>query len=296
LRRTLEPEIAMRSCPLLTDQDLDSLGAQAKGLADIKQGLGDIYDGHHEFHLALLAPAASTWDTRVLTTLWRAGERYIRIGFGQFDDDATELERRATAHVALVNAFRTTVPEKAAAAVEEHLARNEQIALTALSGSSPAKAPREYGRRSTVRRGRRVAIGTVAREAERGERAHREVLVVIEMSENGLCRGVGITPPEHRDQLRVRPAAAGVLVRVRVKQAEPDADVPLGGAPQGGKHPDVPRRRRRPQQREMELVMAVVDRLHAQALLAELVRLTGQPVKLFGGDQQARTPREVRFQ
>ena len=137
LRRTLEPVIAVRSCPLLSDQDLDRLEAQASDLAGVDQALGDIYDGHHEFHLALLAPAASSWDIRILTTLWRAGERYIRIGFGQFDQDAAEPDRRATAHLALVTAFRTREPEKVAAAVEEHLARNERIAIAGLTGSSP---------------------------------------------------------------------------------------------------------------------------------------------------------------
>lgn len=137
LRRTLEPELALRSCPLLTDADLDQLEAQAAGLEDIEQGPGDIYDGHHEFHLALLAPASSTWDIRILTTLWRAGERYLRIGFRQFDHDPAEPERRTKAHLALVDAFRTREPVTVAAAVEHHLARNEQIALSALTGTSP---------------------------------------------------------------------------------------------------------------------------------------------------------------
>ena len=39
--------------------------------------------------------------------------------------------------LALVTAFRTREPEKVAAAVEEHLARNERIAIAGLTGSSP---------------------------------------------------------------------------------------------------------------------------------------------------------------
>ena len=138
LRRTLEPAVGKRSCPLLTDEDLNRLTVQAQGLSTIEQGIGDIYDSHHEFHLALLAPASSTWDTRVLTTLWRAGERYIRIGFGQYDHDPAEPDRRAKAHLALVDAFRTRDPEAVAAAIEHHLARNERVALAALGDTPPA--------------------------------------------------------------------------------------------------------------------------------------------------------------
>ncbi|MEW1756843.1 GntR family transcriptional regulator [Streptomyces cyaneofuscatus] len=133
LRRTLEPEIARRSCLLLTDEELDRLDAQAVDFGAREHGMADIYDGHHDFHLALLAPAATAWDIRLLTTLWRAGERYIRIGFGQLDPDPAEHERRGKAHTDLVAAFRTRDPDTVAAAVEEHLARNEKIAISALS-------------------------------------------------------------------------------------------------------------------------------------------------------------------
>lgn len=133
LRRALEPEIAQRSCTLLTDKDLDRLESRAADFGAREHGMADIYDDHHAFHLALLAPAATTWDIRVLTTLWRAGERYIRIGFGQLDPDPAEHERRGRAHMDLVAAFRTRDPAAVAAAVEQHLARNEKIAISALS-------------------------------------------------------------------------------------------------------------------------------------------------------------------
>lgn len=133
LRRTLEPEIARRSCRLLTGEELDGLDAQALDFGASDHGMADIYDGHHAFHLALLAPAATAWDIRLLTTLWRAGERYIRIGFGQLDPDPAEHERRGKAHTILVATFRTRDPDAVAAAVEEHLARNEKIAVSALS-------------------------------------------------------------------------------------------------------------------------------------------------------------------
>lgn len=132
LRRTLEPEIARRSCLLLTDAELDRLGGLAAGLGEPTQGMDDIYDGHHDFHFALFKPAASAWDLRVLTTLWRAGERYIRIGFGRLDSDPAEHERRGQAHLDIVDMFRTRDPDAVAQAIEQHLVRNERIAVAAL--------------------------------------------------------------------------------------------------------------------------------------------------------------------
>ncbi|WP_051109038.1 GntR family transcriptional regulator [Actinomadura flavalba] len=133
LRRVVEPEIAARSCTLLSDAELDRLEAEAAGFGARGHGIGDIYDGHHAFHFALLAPAATVWDVRLLTTLWRAAERYVRIGFGRLDPDPDEHRRRGRAHLDLVAAFRSRDPATASDAVAEHLARNERMALAALT-------------------------------------------------------------------------------------------------------------------------------------------------------------------
>lgn len=135
LRRTLEPELAARSCRLLSEQELDRLEQQAVEFSDEHRGMDAIYDDHHEFHTALLAPAATNWDVRILTMLWRAGERYIRIGFGRLDPDPHEHTRREQAHETLITAFRTRDPDTAAHAIHEHLAHNETTALKALEGA-----------------------------------------------------------------------------------------------------------------------------------------------------------------
>lgn len=132
LRRLLEPDIARRSCLLISDHELDRLASQAAQFGDESRSMDAIYDDHHEFHLALFAPAATAWDTRMLSTLWRAAERYIRIGFGLLDPDPDEHNRRRHAHEELVTVFRRRDPDAAAQAVFEHLDHNEQIALSAL--------------------------------------------------------------------------------------------------------------------------------------------------------------------
>ncbi|WP_246284744.1 GntR family transcriptional regulator [Gordonia asplenii] len=144
LRKILEPELASRSCQLLTVNELDRLAEHAVEFADEKLSMDAIYDSHLQFHLALLKPAATQWDARTLTTLWRAAERYIRIGFGLLDVDPHEHERRGEAHEHLIEAFRQRVPDLAAEAVFEHLARNEQAAHRALDAYNrePATAAR----------------------------------------------------------------------------------------------------------------------------------------------------------
>jgi DNA-binding GntR family transcriptional regulator len=141
LRRRLEPEIAQRSCRLLSDAELDRLEQQAVGFGAQDRTMNDIYDSHHEFHHALLAPAATSWDIRILSTLWRASERYIRIGWGSLDPDPQEHARREQYHVELVAAFRQRDPEVAADAVQQHLSRNEQTALLALGPGRSQVAP-----------------------------------------------------------------------------------------------------------------------------------------------------------
>ena len=136
LRRRLEPEIAQRSCRLLSDAELDRLELQAAEFGAEHRTMNEIYDSHHAFHLALLAPAATSWDIRILGTLWRAAERYVRIGWGRLDPDPQEHPRRAQHHLELVSAFRQRDPEIAAGALYHQQTRNEQTALLAL-GSAP---------------------------------------------------------------------------------------------------------------------------------------------------------------
>ena len=117
----------------LSDARLDELYDVASELGDADRSMDDIYDDHRAFHVALIAPAVTAWDERILNLLWRAGERYIRIGFGLLDPDPHEHDRRREAHQLLVNEFRQRDPDLAAKALDEHLAHNEELAGDALS-------------------------------------------------------------------------------------------------------------------------------------------------------------------
>jgi DNA-binding GntR family transcriptional regulator len=135
VRRLLEPDLARRSVRLLADAELDRLHQAAAEFGGAERSMDDIYDDHRAFHLALLAPAASAWDIRILMMSERASERYVRIGFGLLDPDPTEHDRRREAHQLLVDELRRRDPEVAARVLDQHLAHNEDLAHDALSGS-----------------------------------------------------------------------------------------------------------------------------------------------------------------
>ncbi|WP_181780944.1 GntR family transcriptional regulator [Pseudonocardia pini] len=139
LRHDLEPNIAARACALLGDDELDRLDDQARGFGDEHLGIDEIYEAHHAFHLALLRPAATEWDVRILGTLWRAAERYIRIGFGALDPDPREHGRREHAHHDLLEVFRSRDADAVRQGVHDHLAHNEQLALRALEPATEAR-------------------------------------------------------------------------------------------------------------------------------------------------------------
>lgn len=138
LRHQLEPDIAVRSCRLLSDADLDALEREAVGFGALDVWVDDIYEAHRAFHLALLQPAATEWDVRILGTLWRAAERYIRIGFGHLVASPSE-HGREHAHVELVRAFRSRDGGTVRQAVHDHLEHTMQIALHGLSACPYAR-------------------------------------------------------------------------------------------------------------------------------------------------------------
>lgn len=132
LRRVIEPELAERSCLMVSDAELDALEGSVHSFGDEQLGIDEVYEAHHDFHLRLLAPAATEWDVRILNTLWRAAERYIRIGFGKLDPQPAEHPRREHAHEELLKAFCSREPATVSEAVTRHLEHNEALAQKAL--------------------------------------------------------------------------------------------------------------------------------------------------------------------
>jgi DNA-binding GntR family transcriptional regulator len=129
LRQDIEPSVAARACPLLTDDDLQEA---ERLLAEHVRGDRDtdtLWEVHREFHLALLRPALTPWDLRILDQLWHASDRYTRVLFESYELDDDERKRREVAHRAIIDAARSRSGLELKRAITEHLVENEVACL-----------------------------------------------------------------------------------------------------------------------------------------------------------------------
>ena len=82
LRRMIEPVIARRAAPAMSDEHIDRLRAVLRELEEHEKSAEGINDkvviAHRLFHWELLAPGASPLVERTLRSLWRISERYVR--------------------------------------------------------------------------------------------------------------------------------------------------------------------------------------------------------------------------
>jgi DNA-binding GntR family transcriptional regulator len=132
LRRQLEPELAARSCTELTAENFNQARKYLAEFGSESSSLEEAYEAHHNFHLELLKPAATTWDIRILESLWHAAERYIELAFDSTEIGDDERNRRMEIHRELMEQFQLGDPARAEAAVLQHLNENEQFARSAI--------------------------------------------------------------------------------------------------------------------------------------------------------------------
>lgn len=133
LRRQIEPDLVAASSRLLKDADFARLEGFLTMFGDEELGIDDIYEAHHVFHRELLRPTATAWDLRVLETLWRAAERYVRVAFGRLDPDPQEHHRRGLVHAEILTTVRSRDARAVRRAINHHLDENERIALEAIA-------------------------------------------------------------------------------------------------------------------------------------------------------------------
>jgi DNA-binding GntR family transcriptional regulator len=131
LRLLMEPEIAARACTLLTDDDFHRIELLQQAHAEARDP-DERHQAHLALHAAMLGPAATDWDERVLDMLWHASERYVRCAFDRIAADPSEPGRRGRAHADLLAAFRTGEPDTAARALDAHLVHTRRFVLDTL--------------------------------------------------------------------------------------------------------------------------------------------------------------------
>jgi DNA-binding GntR family transcriptional regulator len=83
------------------------------------------WQGHYDFHEALVHPAANAWDDRILHTLWMAAERYTHLVFDPTRISDDERRRRYDKHRLLRDAALAADAGAMAEALREHLSANE---------------------------------------------------------------------------------------------------------------------------------------------------------------------------
>jgi DNA-binding GntR family transcriptional regulator len=135
LCRLIEPDLAVRASELLSPADLDRLEHHLVFLADPKASLDDVFDTCHAFHLDLVRPAATTWDLRILERLWRALERYFRVGYARGNDGADGVPQRwdDRAQRSVLAAHRCGDPDAVRQVTLRNIDHYEQVAERGLA-------------------------------------------------------------------------------------------------------------------------------------------------------------------
>jgi len=83
------------------------------------------WQGHYDFHAALVHPAANEWDDRIMQTLWMAAERYTHLVFDPTRITPAERDRRHATHRVLLDVALGDDPDAMIGALTEHLGANE---------------------------------------------------------------------------------------------------------------------------------------------------------------------------
>jgi DNA-binding GntR family transcriptional regulator len=135
MRRLIEPELCAQACLLHTDADLDELAAIAPDYYDTSIDPDEFYRAHREFHVRLLAPAATAWDLRVLQPLWQETDRCVRTLLDQLGMHPALLPGGAPPCSDLLDSFRTRDPERARVASRHHLDLNARRVREFMTGS-----------------------------------------------------------------------------------------------------------------------------------------------------------------
>jgi DNA-binding GntR family transcriptional regulator len=123
LRLLLEVDAAERACPLLTDDALEQLAAEFKRVTSAPQDSDLFWESHDALHLVLLRPVLTARLTRLVTQLWQASQRYLRVVYGE--TDALREHSAYERHLPLLEAARTRDGGVMRAALTDHLASVE---------------------------------------------------------------------------------------------------------------------------------------------------------------------------
>jgi DNA-binding GntR family transcriptional regulator len=140
LRYVVELPLAGASAGKRDAAAVDELDALLEGSRDLDPEVA--WQAHYDFHAALVEPAATEWDDRILHTLWTAAERYTHLVFDPTRISDEERDRRYETHRVLRDIALTGDADAMVEALHAHLAANEDkirrhiVALPAAGASA----------------------------------------------------------------------------------------------------------------------------------------------------------------
>ena len=135
LRLRIEPELAGRSARLKSALWVQGL---TEALEESRHTDPDrAWQGHYDFHERLVTPAGSSWDIRLLHTLWTAAERYTLLVFDPIVVDDDERERRYSRHRRLLERAADGDASGLEAELTSHLEVNEQEIVKRIGTLAP---------------------------------------------------------------------------------------------------------------------------------------------------------------
>lgn len=147
LRRLIEVDAAARAAPDLTEEHLSRLKSELMTMSNEAIDSDAFWNSHNEFHRALLVPVLSPRTERLITELWQAVERYLRIVY--IETDVLFTRSPYDRHRPLLDAARARDSSAMAAALTEHLESNEREVVKSLQqtiaerpGSGPDRSSR----------------------------------------------------------------------------------------------------------------------------------------------------------
>jgi DNA-binding GntR family transcriptional regulator len=136
LRRLIEVDAASRAASDLTEEDFAALEGHLTHMRDAAVDTDAFWESHNAFHSVLLAPVLSPRTERLITELWQAVERYLRIVY--IETDVLFARSPYDRHRPLLDAARSKSSATMADALTKHLESNELEVVKALQQSRAA--------------------------------------------------------------------------------------------------------------------------------------------------------------
>jgi DNA-binding GntR family transcriptional regulator len=122
LRELIEMDALGRAGDRLTDADIETLERDFEVLSGAAADADAFWDVHTAFHQRLMAPVMTPRLERIVTELWHAAERYIRIVY--IETDVLFTRSPHDRHLPLLDAARDRDAPRLRAAIGEHLRSN----------------------------------------------------------------------------------------------------------------------------------------------------------------------------